>query len=108
MIPSALLHLFLMIVGGNKKGFQGTFRAICYTFSVFLFQIIPIIGGLIVLIYGLILTIIGVKEGHGITTGRATLAVFLPLILVTILGIVAAISLPLFLKSLASIRGVGV
>jgi hypothetical protein len=108
LIWSALFHLFLMIVGGNKKGFQSTFRAISYTFSVSLFQIIPIIGGFIVFIYGFILTIIGVREGHGISTGRATLAVFLPLILVIILGIVAAISFPLFLKSIASIHGVGV
>ena len=107
LIWSALFHLFLMIVGGNKKGFQPTFRAISYTFSVFLFQIIPIIGGLIVFIYGFILTIIGVREGHGISTGRATLAVLLPFIIFIILGIVAAISLPLFLKSLGTIRGVG-
>jgi hypothetical protein len=108
LIWSALFHLFLMIVGGNKKGFQPTFRAISYTFSVSLFHIIPIIGGLIVFIYGFILTVIGVREGHGISTGRATLAVFLPLILIIILGIVAAISFPLFLKTLGSIRGVAV
>jgi hypothetical protein len=108
LIWSALFHFFLIIVGGNKKGFQPTFRAISYTFSVSLFHIIPIIGGLIVFIYGFILTIIGVREGHGISTGRATLAVFLPLILVIIFGIVAAISFPLFLKSFGSIRGVAV
>jgi hypothetical protein len=108
LIWSALLHLFLMIVGGNKKGFQSTFRAICYTYSVSLFQIIPLIGGLIVFIYGFILTIIGLREGHDISTGRAALAILLPLMIIIVLGIVAAISIPLFFKGFGTIRGVGV
>ena len=101
-------HLCLMIVGGNKKGFQATFRAVSYSFSGYLFGIIPFIGSTIGGIYAMILTILGVREIHGISTGKAVLAVLLPIIVVVGLGILAAILIPLFFGSLRFFGGVGV
>lgn len=106
-IGSAITHLCIMIVGGNKKGFQATFRAISYSFCAHLFDIIPFIGSLIGSIYMIILVIIGVREGHGITTGKAALAVLLPLIVVLGLGILAAILIPVLLGGAGMLRGVG-
>jgi hypothetical protein len=108
LIGSAVTHICLLIVGGNKSGFQTTFRVICYSYSGHLFAIIPFIGTMIGSFYTLILTIIGVREGHGISTGRAVLAVLLPFILAVGLGILAAIFLPLFLGSMRFFGGVGV
>jgi len=108
LIGSCVTHLCLMIVGGNKKGFQGTFRAVCYSFSGYLFGIIPFIGSTIGGIYAMILTILGVREIHGISTGKAVLAVLLPIIVVAGLGILAAILIPLFFGSLRFFGGVGV
>ena len=79
-IGSAILHLCLMIVRGNHHGYKTTFRAVSYSYSAYLFGIIPFIGLFVGYIYTLILTIIGVREGHGISTGKAALAVLLPLI----------------------------
>jgi thiosulfate reductase cytochrome b subunit len=56
----------------------------------------------------IILIIFGVREGHRISTGKAVLAVLLPLIVVLGLGILAAILLPMFLGGLGLFRGVGV
>jgi thiosulfate reductase cytochrome b subunit len=53
----------------------------------------------------LILAILGVREGHEISTGKAVLAVLLPLIIVFGLGILLAIFIPLFIGSLGSYRG---
>jgi len=107
LIGSGVTHLCLMIVGGNKRGFESTFRAICYSFSGDIFGIIPFIGSTIGGIYALILTIIGVREGHGISTGRAILGVLLPLIVVAGFGILAAILIPLLLGRMF-FGGVGV
>jgi len=93
-------HLCVMIVGGNQKGFEATFRAICYSFSATLFYIVPIIGSFVGGIYILILAILGVREGHGISTGKAVVAVLLPLIVVAGLVILSAILIPLFIGSL--------
>jgi hypothetical protein len=112
LISSVITHLCLMIVGGNKKGFQRTFRAVSYSGGIQLFEFfafIPFIGVLfnfLLLVYYIILIIIGVREGHGISTGRAVLAVLLPLIVVAGLGILAAIFIPLFLGSMGFLGGV--
>jgi hypothetical protein len=108
LIGSGVTHLCLMIVGGNKTGYQTTFRVISYSFSGYLFGIIPFIGSTIGGIYALILTIFGVREGHGISTGRAVLAVLLPVIVGVGLGILAAILIPLFFGMFGFFGGVGV
>ena len=106
LLGSGLVHLCLMIVGGNRKGFASTFRAISYSHSAALFYIIPFIGSFAGLIYLFILAIFGVREGHEISTGKAVLAVLLPLI-IPILGILLAILLPLFMVMSGSHPGVG-
>jgi hypothetical protein len=108
LIGSGVTHLCLMIVGGNQRGFEATFRAICYSYSAALFYIVPIIGGFVGVIYFFILAILGVREGHDLSTGKAVLAVLLPFIIIFGLGILLAISLPFFIGSLGSYRGVGV
>ncbi|MEW6376897.1 MAG: YIP1 family protein [Thermodesulfobacteriota bacterium] len=105
LIGSGILHLCLMIVGGNKNGFRTTFRALSYSFSGYLFGIIPFIGIPIGAIYALILIIFGVREGHGISTGRAVLAVFLPTIVAVGLGILAVIFITLFFGSMGFFGG---
>jgi hypothetical protein len=105
VVGSGVIHLCVMIVGGNRKGFEATFRAISYSHSALLFYIVPVIGSIVGGIYYLILIILGVREGHEISTGKAVLAVLLPLIIVFGLGILLAIFIPLFIGSLGSYRG---
>lgn len=107
-VGSAINHLCLMIVGGNTKGFQVTFRAVSYAWSGYLFGIIPVIGSTIGIIYSFVLIIFGIREGHRITTGRAVLAVFLPVIVIACLVILGMIFFPLYLGSLRFLGGVGV
>jgi hypothetical protein len=107
-LGSIVTHLCLMVVGGNKKGFQTTFRAISYAFSGNLFAIIPFIGSTIGGIYFLILTIIGLRESHTISTGKAVLAVFLPLIVGVGLVILAMTFVPFFFRTLGFLGGRGV
>jgi hypothetical protein len=108
IIGSGVTHLCLMIVGGNRRGFEATFRAISYSHSALLFHIVPIVGTFVGGIYLFILAILGVREGHEISTGKAVLAVLLPLIIVFGLGILLAISIPFLIGSLGFYRGVGV
>src|ERR1700730_9454142 len=80
-IVSAILHLCLMIVGGSKQSFETTFRVVCFSGgSVNPLQVIPICGGLIAFVWALVLYCIGLARSHEIETGRAVLAVLLPLI----------------------------
>jgi hypothetical protein len=80
-IVSGILHLCLMIVGGAKQSFETTFRVVCFTGgSVNPLQLIPICGGLIAFVWGLVLYCIGLARSHEIETGRAVMAVLLPLV----------------------------
>jgi hypothetical protein len=81
-IGGGILHLCLMLVGGANRSFETTFRVACFTAgSANLFSMIPICGGIIAFVYHIVLQIIGVSRAHQTTTGKAALAVFLPLIL---------------------------
>ncbi len=105
LVGSCITHLCLMIVGGNKNGFESTFRGLSYAYGGNLFGVIPFVGSTIGGIYTLILTIFGIREGHGISTGRAVLAVLLPLLVLMGLGIVAVMLLPFLIGS--SLRFLG-
>jgi hypothetical protein len=106
VVGSAIIHLCVMIVGGNRKGFQATFRALSYSHSAMLFDIVPVIGGFVGGIYFLILAILGVREGHEISTGKAVLAVLLPVIVIFV-GILLAILIPFFMVLSGPRLGVG-
>ncbi len=101
-IASGILHLCLMIVGGARKPFETTFRVVCFSSgSTCLLSMIPFCGGLISGVWNIVLEIIGVARAHEIDTGKAVLAVLLPiivccggLILLGILGGFSALSLP--------------
>jgi hypothetical protein len=80
-IVSGMLHLFLMMVRGAKAGFEATFRVICYSVSPFLFMVIPYCGMLIMMVWILTITVIGLRDAHETTGGKATLAVFFPVLL---------------------------
>ena len=105
-LGSAIIHLCLMIVGGNNKGYKTTFRAISYSYSGYLFGIIPFIGLFIANIYTFILTIIGVREGHGISNGKAILAVLLPAIVIFGLIFIAILLVMTFIGSMGFFGGV--
>jgi hypothetical protein len=107
-IGSAVIHLCLMIVRGNHHGYRTTFRAVAYSYSGYLFGVVPFIGIFVGNIYVFILTIIGVKEGHEISTGKAVLAVLLPVIVIFGLIFLAIFLVMMFVGSMGFFSGVRV
>jgi len=80
-IWSALAHVCLMIVGAANHSFETTFRVLAFSQgSAGPLQIIPLCGGLISGVWALVCNCIGLARAHETDTGRAVLAVFLPLI----------------------------
>jgi hypothetical protein len=80
-IGSAIVHLCLMIVGGAKQSFETTFRVLAFSQgSTGPLQMVPVCGGFIALVWGLVCNCIGLARAHETDTGRAVLAIFLPLI----------------------------
>src|SRR5438094_3630617 len=80
-IGSAIVHLCLMIVGGANQSFETTFRVLAFTHgSTGPLQMIPVCGGVVAGVWALVCNCIGLARAHETDTGRAVLAVFLPLI----------------------------
>jgi hypothetical protein len=80
-VGSGIIHLCLMIVGGANHSFETTFRVFAFSQgSAGPLQIIPICGGLISGVWTLVCNCIGLARAHETDTGRAVLAVFLPVI----------------------------
>src|SRR5881398_399015 len=80
-INAAILHVCLMIVGGAKQSFETTFRVTCFAEgSASPLLVIPFCGGLITGIWKIVLYCIGLARAHETDTGRAVIAVLLPLI----------------------------
>src|SRR5207253_10132063 len=80
-IGSEIVHVCLMIVGGANQSFETTFRVIAVAQgSTGPLQMIPVCGGLIAGVWALVCNCIGLARAHETDTGRAVLAVFLPLI----------------------------
>jgi hypothetical protein len=81
-IGSGIIHLCLMIVGGANQPFETTFRVLAFSQgSTGPIQMIPFCGGLIAGVWALVCNCIGLARAHETDTGRAVLAVLLPIIL---------------------------
>lgn len=91
-IASLIFHLFVVIlIGGN--GLEQTVKAVAYGATPsMLLGWVPIIN-FITPFWALALYIIGIRELHDTTTGRAAAAVLLPLILLFVLAIILTTAL---------------
>ncbi len=97
-ISSGVTHLCLKLLGGAEKPFETTFRVICYAqASAAVLNIFPMCGGLFAVIMAGYCIIVGLREAHGISGWKATLALVLP-------GLVCC-GILLFL---ATVAGVGI
>lgn len=96
-IGGAILHIFVYIVGG-RRGIAQTIKAGMYgSTPSLLFGWIPVIN-FIAMIWSLVAQIIGIRQLHELTTGKAILVVILPII-ISIILIIALAAVALFLFS---------
>ncbi len=80
-IWSAILHLFLLVVGAGERGFSATVRVVCYAGATQVLQVVPLCGGFIATIWSIVLEIIGLATAHRTSQGKAAVAVLLPIAL---------------------------
>ncbi len=83
-VGAAVLHVCCMIVGAltdSKAGFEGTFRVVAYGEAAYVAAIIPLVGGLIALVWWIILAVMGLQRIHHTTSGKAIFAIVIPMVL---------------------------
>jgi hypothetical protein len=79
------VHLFVRLLTDSSRTLLATTRVICYASGPALLTIVPWVGEVVGWIGSAILLVIGIREVHGTTTGRATLTVLFPFLLSVLL-----------------------
>jgi hypothetical protein len=100
-IGAGIIHLLVMlIVGSGNSGYEGTLRVSAYSSVTSLVSWIPFVGW-IASLYGIYLAIVGIREVHNTTTGRAALVILIPVVIIVVLAflILGAALLAIFAAS---------
>ncbi len=80
-VGSAIVHVLLMLFRGAKRPFDATLTAVAYASGLNLLMVVPACGGLIALVWGLVVLVIALGEIQRCGSGKAAAAVFAPAIL---------------------------
>jgi hypothetical protein len=100
-ISGSWTHLFVRAFGG-RKGYGNTIKAFAYGYTpVFLFGWLPFVG-MLFSIWALVLNIIGIRQLHEISTGRAIGAVLLGILALMIIVFLVVLFVVLFFVILAA------
>jgi hypothetical protein len=92
-VTSLVLHLLLTVVGGGKKGFEATFRAVCYSQATQCWALMPYVGGVVATLWLGVVLFIGIREIHEVSYTRVLIAFLIPAVLVVAVLLAAGVSL---------------
>ncbi|QLA15155.1 hypothetical protein GD605_02875 [Desulfolutivibrio sulfoxidireducens] len=96
-LDAGLTHLLLVLLRGNGKGFDETFRAMCYSAAPTVLSAVPVAGQIlspVLLIWYMTLQAIGLKKIHGAAYSQALAVVLIKwsLYLFLLLGVLNRLS----------------
>lgn len=80
-IQAGLIHAVLMLSGGNRLGFEATFRVSAYSEATTVLLLLPLCGSWMAMIWSMVILIIGLYNIHETQPWKAVLAVVAPLML---------------------------
>lgn len=96
-IAAGIYHLLVwLLVKPSNAGFEATFRVVAYASALQLLSwlaAIPILGILVAVaigIYNIVLSVLGIREVHSTSTGKAALIVLIPVAIGIVLGLLIA------------------
>jgi hypothetical protein len=81
IVKAAIIHAVLMLVGGNRLGFEATFRVAAYGEATAILALVPFCGSVVGGVWSLAVTVIGLYSIHESDPWKAVVAVLAPLIL---------------------------
>jgi hypothetical protein len=99
-LNAGVTHLFALLLGQSKRGFSATFAACTYSFAPLVLLAVPGCGGIVALLWLIVLTGVGLKVTHGIKPGGAAATVLAPYAVFCCLGCVSAVVLGAALRNM--------
>ena len=86
-IKAGLFHLMLMLTGGNRLGFEATFRVAAYGQAGSILALVPFCGSAVGALWILVVSIIGLYSIHETEPWKAIVAVLAPMVLCLAAGV---------------------
>lgn len=96
-LGAGLVHLFLKLLRGVRRPFAATFQVAAYVcgatslVNLLPLSLLPVVGGMIISVWALVLNCIGLASAHQTSTARALLALVLPLLLLVGIAVLFAL-----------------
>ena len=81
IVKAAMIHLVLILLGGNKLGFEATLRVSAYSEAASILALLPFCGPVLGVVWSLVVVIIGLYSIHETDPWRAVVAVLAPMAL---------------------------
>jgi len=100
ILGTVIYHVSLLLVGSGRNGFEGTFRVVAYSQGTMVMNVVPLFGGVLAWIWGLVLMANGFSEVNHISTRRAVVVILLPLIFCCVLPLIFFVSMGSFFLNL--------
>lgn len=85
-------HLGALVLAPDRQGMAATARVVCYAAGPAVLAAVPVLGSLVAGVWTLVLQVVGLREAHRTTTGRALLMVFWPWLAFFALIVVAVLA----------------
>ena len=85
-IWAGIIHVMMMILGGAERSYEVTYRTVCYAAAPNVLGVIPFVG-IIGGIWGIVCTIVGLTRTQNCSTGKAVMAVLIPMLVLMCLCI---------------------
>jgi hypothetical protein len=79
-IMAGIYHLLLTLLGGATKGYEGTYKVICYSHAAEIISVVPCVGPIAAIVWYLIASIIGLQKVHQTEGWKAAVAMLVPYI----------------------------
>jgi hypothetical protein len=98
-LNAGVTHGVALILGQAKRGFPATFAACAYSCAPLVLLAVPACGSIIAVVWLVVLTGIGMKETHKISTGGAAATVLAPYGLFCCLILVAVLALAFTMRN---------
>lgn len=93
LLAAGVTHLLVLALVPQQQGFATTVRVFAYAYSPVLLAVVPRIGPLVGFLWMIGLAVIGLREAHHTSSGRAVTAVLVPLLVAGVLVVVAVLLL---------------
>jgi hypothetical protein len=89
LFAAVYFQTLLTLTGTRRQGIKSTFSIVCYTESASLFNLIPLLGSVVSVVWSLFLLAAGFNSVHRMSTTKALVIILLPLLILGFLCILA-------------------